>query len=398
MDALLAQVLETGQSGGVLPGLAAFALYVVAGFLPALGAVYLIYFLLTLPLRRKERASLFLDFLEMGLHEGLTAEQSIAGVASSRDCSLGARFHLLAAHLEQGKRLGQALDEVPRLLPPEIVGMLKTGERIGDIRKVLPACRKQAQDAVSQVRGALNYLVLLAFAFSPFMLAVPVILKIRVLPLFRTLSDGMFGGDGLPPFTRMVFDTDSWFTAAQALFIVLLWTAVLAYLGGPRLHAWLRRISPAAVDWLTFRFPWRRKRLERDFSAMLAVLLDGGVGEKEALTMAADSTGNYQLQAQARRAAAALEGGTTLPEALRVMDSSGEFRWRMVNALKRGSGFLRALAGWHEALDAKAFQEEQAAAQLATTGLVLFNGLVVASIVVAVYLVLLNFLNRALLW
>ena len=80
------------------------------------------------------------------------------------------------------------------------------------------------------------------------------------------------------------------------------------------------------------------------------------------------------------------------------MDDSGELRWRLANALHSSRGFLRALTGWHEALDAKAFQQEQAVAQLTTTGLVLFNGVMVAGIVIAVFLALIQLLNEAVLW
>ena len=73
-------------------------------------------------------------------------------------------------------------------------------------------------------------------------------------------------------------------------------------------------------------------------------------------------------------------------------------QWRLSNALRRGSGFVRALTGWHEALDAKAFQLEQAAAQLTTTVLVLINGVIVASILIAVFLVLISIINQTSLW
>jgi hypothetical protein len=80
------------------------------------------------------------------------------------------------------------------------------------------------------------------------------------------------------------------------------------------------------------------------------------------------------------------------------MDDSGELRWRLTNALQHGRDFVRALAGWHEALDAKAFQQEQAAAQFTTTALVLFNGVIVASIVAAVFLALTNLMMEVALW
>src|SRR5436305_490110 len=79
------------------------------------------YFLLTLPMRRAERARLFLDLVEQGLRDGRSPEQTIVGISESRDRSVGVRFHLLAAHIECGRRLGEALERVPRFLPPQVV-------------------------------------------------------------------------------------------------------------------------------------------------------------------------------------------------------------------------------------------------------------------------------------
>ena len=131
---------------------------------------------------------------------------------------------------------------------------------------------------------------------------------------------------------------------------------------------------------------------------MLAVLLDSEVPEAEAVRLAAESTSNLELGRRADEVCARLKEGVKLPEAIRALDGSGELHWRLSNALHGGSGFLRALSGWHEALDAKAFQLEQSAAQIATTALVLLNGLIVGSLVVAIFLVLIQLLNEAVLW
>src|SRR6267378_45761 len=137
-----------------------FVVYSLVGFLPVCAVIYVIYFLLTLPMRRNERARLFVDLLERGLRDGRTAERAIAEAAASRDRVLGNRFRLLAAYLEDGMRLSEALDHVPRLLPPQLRATLKVGERIGDLTKVLSACRRWLQDSVSHVRAAHNYLLL----------------------------------------------------------------------------------------------------------------------------------------------------------------------------------------------------------------------------------------------
>jgi hypothetical protein len=75
---------------------------------------------------------------------------------------------------------------------------------------------------------------------------------------------------------------------------------------------------------------------------------------------------------------------------LRRFDKAGEFAWRLSNAAAQEGGFLPALAGWMEALDAKAFQQEQTASQIITTSLVLCNGLVVGLIATGIFAVLIS--------
>ena len=392
------QLLHSDPLQAIATAALAFVVYLLLGLLPVCGVTYVIYFLFTLPLRRNERARMFLDLLELGLREGRTPEAAIVGAAASRDRSLGVRFQLLAAHIEQGSRLSQALEQVPRLLPPQVRAMLKTGERIGDMRKVLPACRLLLRDSVSSVRGALNYLILLAFAVTPAMAVMPILFRIWVLPKFKEVFSGMLEGQQLPAFTRLVFAGNGISTAIQFGIVGIIWLATLTYVGGPRLHSWLHRVFPGAQDWMVFRLPWRRKRLQRDFSAMLAVLLDAEVPEAEAVSLAAQSTANLAVIRRAQKVRALLQQGVKLPEAMRALDNSHELQWRLSNALRRGAGFVRALTGWHEALDAKAFQLEQAAAQVTTTVLVLVNGLIVASFMIAVFLVLITLINGAALW
>lgn len=377
------------------------ALYVVLGLVPTFVALYVIYFILTLPMRRNERARMFLDMLELGLKGRRMPEGAIVDAAASRDNSLGVRFHLVAAHLEQGLRLSQALEKVPRFLPPQVIAMLRTGERIGDVGKVLPACRLLLRDSVSHVRGALNYLLLLAFVVTPFAIMVPVLLRVKVLPSFRMVFAGMLEGMELPPLTRFVFGTDTLSMWLQIMALALIWFLTLAYIGGPRLQGWLGLVLPSAAEaWdnVLWRLPWRRKRLQRDFSAMLAVLLEAEVPEAEAIRLAGEATANTAVQRRATRAVALLGQGVTLPVALEAVDDCGEFRWRLANALRGGFGFVRALSGWHEALDAKAFQLEQAAAQLTTTFLVLLNGAIVGCIVLAIFMALIKLINMATLW
>jgi general secretion pathway protein F len=398
MNPTFAQTFQSDPLSGIAFLVFGFVLFILVGLLPVIALLWLLHFLLTLPMRRNERARMFLDLLELGLREGRTAEATVAEAASTKDGALGRHFERAGEHCRNGLRLSQALELVPRLLPPQVRAMLGAGERIGDLTKVLPACRLLLRDAVSHVRGALNYLLIMAFVATPFTIALPVVLRIKVLPSFRAVFESSFAGGTLPAFTKAVFAGQSLITFLQFALVVTIWCAMLAYLGGPRFQNWLSQLLPGVPDWVSWRLPWRRKRLQRDFSSMLAVLLDAQVPEPEAVRLAAESTANQVMRRRAGRVCALLDDGTKLPKAIRLMDNSGELRWRLTNALRGGGGFARALNGWHEALDAKAFQLEQTAAQVTTTLFVLANGFIVACIVIGMFIALINLINQAALW
>lgn len=370
----------------------------VGGLLTEAGVLYCLYFILTIPMRRNERARIFLDVLQLGLKDSQTPEAAIITASESNDPSFGARFHLLAEHLRKGNRLSAGLDRIPRLLPPQVNAMLKTGERIGDVGKVIPACRRLADDGTSQVRGALNYVLILALVVSPAAILIPIMLNVLVVPKFKEVFAGMYEGSGLPGFTQLVLDSGHAIFLIQFLVIIVTWFLLFAYVGGPRVHGWFRAVLGGLPDWIHYHLPWRRKRLQRDFSAMLAVLLDAHVPESEAVMLAGDCTTNAIFRRRAEKIRTQLTQGVKLPDAIRAIDNQGELQWRLANALQRGRGFLNALNGWHEALDSKAFQQEQTAAQITTTGLVLFNGFIIMCVVIALFIPLIALINAAALW
>jgi len=168
---------------------------------------------------------------------------------------------------------------------------------------------------------------------------------------------------------------------------------VLLYIGGPQFARWFQFHSVPVGDCIAWRIPWKQKRLQRTFSAMLAVLLDGGVPEAVAVSLAGDCTANEICRRRARRVVTAIQQGIKLDDAVRAFDDSGEFHWRLTNATHAHGGFLNALRGWHEALDAKAFQQEEATAHIVTSGLVILNGLLVALITTAMFGIIVAVLN-----
>src|SRR5665213_126558 len=350
----------------------------------------------SLPIRRRDRALFFLDVVETVLQRGQPLEPAILAAAENHDRAIGVRFYMVAAHIEGGARLGGALEKEPRFLPPQINAILRAGEKLGDLKKVLPACREVLRIAPDTVRSTAHYMVAILLIFAPVACLLISTLSVFVIPKFKDVAAGM--GVPLWPITLFTFalnDSHILVGFEAVLFLALLTVAAI-YIGGPGLVRWFQFRSVPVVDWITWHIPWKQKKLQRTFSAMLAVLLDGGVPEAEAVRLAGDSTANEICRRRAQRVIAALEKGVKLDDAIRAFDDSGEFHWRLTNATHAHGGFLNALRGWHEALDAKAFQQEETATHVLTSGLVILNGLVVALIATAMFGILVAVLNHAL--
>ena len=283
--------------------------------------------------------AVFLDLVETALNRGQSVEHAIVSAAESRDRAIGVRFFMVAAHIENGARLGEALEKVPGFLPPQVNAMLRAGEKLGDLKKVLSACREVLRIAPDTVRTTTHYMVAILLLFAPIAIWLICVLSIFVIPKFKEVAAG--SGAELWPITMFVFAlNDSYILVGfEALVFLALLTGVAIYIGGPGFVRWLQFRSIPVVDWLAWRVPWKQKKLLRAFSAMLAVLLDGGVPEAEAVRLAGESTANEICRRRARRVIAALESGAKLDEAVRVFDDTGEFHWRLTNATHTRRGF-----------------------------------------------------------
>ena len=195
--------------------------YAVFILLPGGAFSVLIHFLLSLPMRRRDRALFFLDLVETVLQRGQPLEQAILSAAEKRDGAIGVRFYMVAAHIEDGARLGEALKKVPRFLPPQVNAILCAGEKLGDLKRVLPACREVLRVAPDTVRTTMHYMMAILLLFAPVACFVICLLSVMVIPRFKEVAAG-YGG-AIWPLTRFVFDNTFWLVAFEVVvFLALL--------------------------------------------------------------------------------------------------------------------------------------------------------------------------------
>lgn len=373
-------------------GLLVLGFWIICWLLPAVLLLLLLDSTVGKRLRRQETSGLFLDLLDTILECGAPIEETLASITEKRELPPVAKFHLLGAKLRTGQRLGPALSEIPGLLPGKIIAMLRAGERIGDLRQVLPACRKLAGDKRSETRSDVQSFGWYGIASILVSIWMFIFISVIILPKFVEIMVGMTGS---VPFSLALLRT-----YGKPLLTVQLFT-LFAVVVGLLIHGeghFMRKWFGAVVDWCASRTPWKRRRMQRDFSTLLAILLDARVPESDAVRLAADCTANRAFQRRAALVVRQLRAGTRLTEAVQLLDDSGEFRWRLTNAVHAQDGFLRALQGWCESLDAKAFQQEQAAALSLTSMLVLLNGLFVSLIVLTTFGSIIAIVEAGVLW
>ncbi len=374
----------------------ALLIWGVCLMLPLLVGVLAAQFCLTAPGRRAERARLFLDLLETAIASGQSPERAIAEISESRERIVSVHFHLLAAHLEEGLPFARALDRAPHLLPAGVREVVKMGVEENALPRLLPAARAMLADVNSRMRGAFNYVLVLLVVMAPAALFLLPMISFFVWPRLRQVIELM--EVPMPALPAMIFENLQVSAAGQAALALGMLAIAVVYVGGPRLRGWLPEAFQAVLDRVVLWLPWRRRRAQRDFTGVLATLLDAGVPEDRAVALAARGTANAVFARRAEGVLADLRRGVALPLALEGIEKDREFQWRWRNALRAGEGFFAALRGWHEALEARAFQQEQAAAHAITSVIVVVNGLMVALIAAAVFLMILSVMEEAVLW
>lgn len=367
------------------------ALWLLIGLSPLTVFLALAFWSSRAPLRRMETARLLLDLIQTSVGNNKDPKESIVAAARTLDPEIAEAFHDIACGLERGETIAQAVKASGLRLPPAFGPILAVGERTGRLKELLPAADRILRDGQKLNHNTTAAVIGLAFVVAPFSLLMLATLRVYVFPKFREIMADMLSG-GPPALASWAFDPDSQWLNIHLLLMLLIWGSVMVYVATSQGY-----LSGTIADRVNLLIPWRRRRMQRDFSTTLAVLLDAGLDEAESVRLAADASGNQSFRERAGLIIENLSRGMPLPEAVQPLDNDGQFRWRIANAADAANGFTNALAGWQEDLDARAFFQEQAMTHGLAAFLVVWNGVVVGGIAFCVFQFLVHTLNL-LLW
>ena len=335
------------------------------------------------PIQRRERTRFFLYLLAQAEESGQSIEQIIISLSKGGEQPLGPQFDRVARHIEWGlMNLPEALAREPGCLPAQVVAIYKVGHEAGDVNMILPVAQENhRENGESVFSGLIYHIIVLSIAVM-----IVGILMTYVIPKFKAIfADMLEPGEVLPEFTMLVLKiSDTIKNNAAALFIPLLLLFGI----------WFYCKKKGWLDAFWLLMPWRRKRLQRDYSRVLALLLDSGVPEEKAIELAAQSTSNRTIKKRARKVIASLQSGMGLTEAIKLMDDSREFQWRLTNALQTDGKFVDSLSGWHQSLSARADRQHRSFASLIEATMILLLGLIIGSVMIAMFLPLIKLMDK----
>jgi general secretion pathway protein F len=251
----------------------------------------------------------------------------------------------LANRLSRGESLPDALAGEGRTIPPLYRAVVEAGARSGRLAIALEGLARYVR-GYSEARDAIG-------------------LALWYPLLLITLAYALFVGlvwEAIPRFIR-AFESLG-LTAARPLYWLArigeyapFWWPVGPILLGVLLIAWVTsgtaaRFQGRSWTWLRL-FPWMKSLLTNyetaGFSELLALLLENNVAYPEALTLAAEATGNRRMTAAASELAASIVCGEPSAKAVAEVDKRAflpMLRWVLATGQQQGSlvSALRTLA------------------------------------------------------
>ncbi len=309
------------------------------------------------------------------LYSGVPLVEALEAIAAEQKGQWKGILIDIKDRLLAGSTLAKALQVYPALFPEFYSNMISAGETSGRLHEVLVTLSDflESQRSIkNKVRTSLVYPIFMVF-ISFFILS---FLFTFVVPKITRIFEGTSAS--LPYITIVLI----WISSA---FHKFWWLLLLIFAGGVALYHWMQRNKREIIDSLLLKLPFGilQSLYMTRLSMTLSFLLSGGVPILHALQLAAKATGNSILKnriisaqnfvSQGAKISTSLEG---FPPLFLQMISTGEDSGQLAETLKRAAHFYEA------DFDKKLSRS----LSLLEPTLILFMGLVVGFIVIAVLL------------
>src|ERR1043166_450281 len=298
----------------------------------------------------------------------------------------------LALSIEGGRTFSEGLAQHPKVFNRLYVNMVKAGE-LGGVLEVVLTRLSEFMEKAQKIKGKVIAAMFYPVAVLIVATGILIILMVRVVPSFEQVFIGMAEGAQLPAFTRLVLGISR---AVKDHILVTLGILVGVFI----LLALFKRtkFGRHAFDKFKLKMPVvgpvvSKVAISR-FTRTLGTLISSGVPILQALTIVRETAGNVIISNAVTAVHESVKEGETITAPL---EACGVFPPMVISMVDVGE----QTGAWPEMLlkIADNYDEEVDNAVAAMTSLlepimIVFLAVVVGSIVIAMFLPLIDLMNR----
>jgi type IV pilus assembly protein PilC len=298
----------------------------------------------------------------------------------------------LALSIEGGSTFSEGLAQHPKVFNRLYVNMVKAGE-LGGVLEVVLTRLSEFMEKAQKIKGKVIAAMFYPVAVLVVAVAILIILMVKVVPQFKSVFEGMLEGAQLPAFTRLVLgiseavkDHILMTMGGIAVFVVLFLLFIKTKFG--------RRVFDKFKLKMPVMGPVVSKVAISRFTRTLGTLVSSGVPILQALTIVKETAGNVIVANAVASVHESVKEGETITAPL---EASGVFPPMVISMVDVGeqTGALpEMLLKIADNYDDEVDNAVAAMTSLLEPIMIVFLAVIVGSIVIAMFLPLIDLMNR----
>lgn len=297
----------------------------------------------------------------------------------------------LALSVEGGSTFSEALAQHPKVFNRLYVNMVKAGE-LGGVLEVVLNRLSEFQEKAQKIKGKVVAAMFYPVAVLVVAVAIMAVLVIIVIPKFKEVFAGLGEGRPLPAFTQLVLNISDLVRNNMIMTVIVVAVVVIAFMMFIKTkfgrHVWDKFLLKMPV-----LGPVVSKVAISRFTRTLGTLVSSGVPILQALTIVRETSGNVVIANAVTAVHESVKEGETITAPL---EASGVFPPMVISMVDVGeqTGALPEMM----MKIADNFDDEVDNAVAAMTSLlepimIIFLAVIVGSIVIAMFLPLIDLMN-----
>jgi type IV pilus assembly protein PilC len=308
-----------------------------------------------------------------------------------RNATLKGIISDLAASIEGGSTFSEALAQHPKVFNRLFVNMVKAGE-LGGVLEVVLARLSEFMEKAQKIKGKVVAAMFYPVAVLVVAMAILMILMIKVIPSFEQVFKGMGEGRPLPGFTVFVLGCSRAVKDNIIVTLIIVVSVVVVF------NLFVRtKFGRRAFDKFKLKVPVvgpvvSKVAISR-FTRTLGTLVSSGVPILQALTIVKETAGNVIISGAVNSVHESVKEGETITSPLEASGIFPPMVISMVDVGEQTGALPEMLLKISDNYDEEVDNAVAAMTSLLEPIMIVFLAVVVGSIVIAMFLPLIDLMN-----